>query len=95
MGEFLLLKSVFDYQLTIGIIAGITIILGAVYTLRMIQKSMFGNASKFSINFEDLSLSEKLVIIPLCILVVLGGIFPTVVLNYSQPAVDLLSKWIK
>jgi len=95
VGEFLLLKSVFDYQLTIGIIAGITIILGAVYTLRMIQKSMFGNASKFSINFEDLSLSEKLVIIPLCILVVLGGIFPTVVLNYSQPAVDLLSKWIK
>lgn len=95
VGEFLLLKSIFDYQMIIGIVAGITIILGAVYTLRMIQKSIFGNASKQTIEFEDLTLSEKLVIIPLCILVVAGGILPSVILNYSQPAVDLLSKWIK
>jgi NADH-quinone oxidoreductase subunit M len=95
VGEFLLLKSVFDYDLLLGILAGITIILGAIYTLRMIQKSIFGNASKASNTFEDLSISEKLVIIPLSILVILGGILPSVILNYSQPAVDLLSKWIK
>jgi NADH-quinone oxidoreductase subunit M len=95
VGEFLLLKSVFDYDMIIGIVAGITIILGAVYTLRMIQKSIFGNASKLTNEFEDLTLSEKLIIIPLSVLVILGGILPSVILNYSQPTVDLLSKWIK
>jgi NADH-quinone oxidoreductase subunit M len=54
IGEFLLLKSVFDQNLTLGIVAGITIILGAVYTLRLIQKSMFGNVSRITSDFADL-----------------------------------------
>jgi len=95
VGEFLLLKSIFDYDMVIGIFAGITIILGAVYTLRMIQKSIFGNASKLTTTFEDVTICEKLVIIPLSVLVIVGGVLPSIILNYSQPAVDLLSKWIK
>ena len=95
IGEFLLLKSVFDHQMTLGIIAGITIILGAVYTLRLIQKSMFGNVSRITKDFEDLTAAEKWVLIPLCALVVLGGIFPNVVLNFSEASVVQLTQLVK
>lgn len=92
IGEFLLLKSVFDQDMWMGIIAGITIILGAVYTLRLIQKSMFGNVSRMTKEFEDLTSAEKMVLVPLIILVLLGGIFPQTVLNYSAESVEKLTQ---
>ena len=95
IGEFLLLKSVFDYNLMLGIISGITIILGAVYTLRLIQKTMFGNQSRITTTFEDVSSSEKWVLIPLSILVILGGILPNYILAFSEPSVALLTQWFK
>ena len=95
IGEFLLLKSVFDQNLVLGIIAGITIILGAVYTLRLIQKSMFGNVSRITADFADLTFAEKAVLIPLSALVILGGIFPSTVLGFSEPAVQQLIQWFK
>jgi NADH-quinone oxidoreductase subunit M len=92
IGEFLLLKSIFDQDMWIGIIAGITIILGAVYTLRLIQKSMFGNVSRITKEFEDLTSAEKMVLVPLVILVLVGGIFPQTVLNYSAESVEKLTQ---
>ena len=95
IGEFLLLKSVFDYNLVLGITSGITIILGAVYTLRLIQKTMFGNPSRITTSFEDVTSAEKWVLIPLSILVILGGILPNYILAFSEPSVNLLTQWFK
>lgn len=95
IGEFLLLKSVFDYQMPLGIVAGITIILGAVYMLRLIQKLILGNVSRITTTFEDLTLSEKWVLIPLSILVLIGGIFPNIILNFSEGSVTQLVHLLK
>jgi NADH-quinone oxidoreductase subunit M len=92
IGEFLLLKSVFDHDMWLGIVAGITIILGAVYTLRLIQKSMFGNVSRVTKEFDDLTFAEKMVLVPLVILVLLGGIFPQAILAYSAESVEKLTQ---
>lgn len=83
IGEFILLKNIFAYQNWIGILAGFTIILGAVYTLRMIQKSIFGNESKLTMNFPDLSFEEKAVLISLCIFVIIGGILPQLIFQLN------------
>ena len=45
VGEFLLINALFQYQATLGAIAGLTIILGAVYMLRTFQKSMSGEVN--------------------------------------------------
>ncbi|MEJ0032530.1 MAG: proton-conducting transporter membrane subunit [Bacteroidota bacterium] len=42
VGEFLLINSLVQYQIWIGAVAGLTIILGAVYMLVAFQKSMSG-----------------------------------------------------
>jgi len=87
VGEFLLLSGVFQYNNWFGAVAGLTIILGAVYMLRMFQGVMFGTRSEFTENFADLSLNEKAVLIPLVVMVFWIGLFPNTFLSISEPAV--------
>ena len=43
IGEFLLLVGVYQYNIWAAVFAGLTIIFGAVYMLRMYQKVMLGH----------------------------------------------------
>ncbi len=70
-----------------GAVAGLTIIIGAVYMLRAYQKSMLGETSLETENFTDLTAAEKAVLIPLVILVILIGVCPNMILKVSEPAV--------
>ncbi|MCC9136824.1 NuoM family protein [Pontibacter silvestris] len=90
VGEFLLLSGVFQYNNWFGGIAGLTIILGAVYMLRMFQGVMFGTKTANTDNFTDLTLNEKAVLIPLVIMVFWIGLFPNTFLSISEPAVGNL-----
>jgi len=90
VGEFLLLSSVFHYNSWLGAIAGLTIILGSVYMLRLFQMSMFGPKSKWVEGFQDLTLSERAVLLPLIIMVFWIGIYPNTFLSISEPAVSHL-----
>jgi NADH-quinone oxidoreductase subunit M len=95
VGEFLLLKSVYDKNMWLGGIAGLTIIFGAVYMLRLMQRSMFGNTVTSTENFEDISGSEVAVLLPIVIVVLLMGIFPNLFLKITEPAVSALLQSIK
>ena len=95
VGEFLLLKGVYQYNAWAGAIAGLTIILGAVYMLRMVQKSMFGITSRITEGFADLTLSEKAVLLPLSFMVILLGVAPNIFLKLTEPAVTQLLSIIK
>jgi NADH-quinone oxidoreductase subunit M len=90
VGEFLLLSSVFAFNSWLGAIAGVTIILGSVYMLRLFQMSMFGPKSKWAEGFKDLTLSERAVLLPLVIMVLWIGIYPGTFLSISEPAVKNL-----
>ena len=94
VGEFLLLQGVYQYNTWLGIIAGTTIILGAVYMLRMFQKAMFGQTTDLTASFTDLSFNEKAVLIPLATLVVVMGIAPNFFLKMTEPAVASLMQVI-
>ncbi|PTX14637.1 NADH dehydrogenase subunit M [Pontibacter mucosus] len=90
VGEFLLLSGVFQYQAGFGAVAGLTIILAAVYMLRMFQGVMFGTKSEATENFTDLTFNEKAVLIPLVVMVFWIGLFPNTFLSISEPAVNTL-----
>lgn len=95
IGEFLLLKGVFTYNTWLGVIAGTTIILGAVYMLRMVQKSMFGLQTTVTEQFTDLNLNEILVLAPLAVFVFWIGLFPNGFLKLTEPAVAELLRAMK
>ena len=94
VGEFLLLHGVFTYNHYLGLAAGFTIIFGAVYMLRMFQKSMFGPTSSRTESFADLTNSENWVFIPLAVMVFWIGIYPHSFLKVTEPAVANLMKYI-
>ena len=90
VGEFLLINSLFQYQAWMGAIAGLTIILGAVYMLKTFQRSMSGEVKHTLSGFADLTNHEKLVLYPVVILIVLIGIYPMPLLNISEASVENL-----
>ena len=93
IGEFMLLRGVFTYDALIGIIAGLTLVFGAVYSLRSYQLSMYG-APKFP-KFDDLSWNEWLTYFILLVLIVLFGIYPQAIIDFVSPSIDQLLGSIK
>ena len=90
IGEFLLLMGVYNYNIYAAAIAGLTIILGAVYMLRMYQRVMLGDASEATLSFRDIAGNEKVVLFIICGLVILIGVYPKPILNISEPAAKSL-----
>jgi NADH-quinone oxidoreductase subunit M len=90
VGEFLLIKSLIQYKIWIGAIAGLTIILGAVYMLVSFQKAMSGEVQPGVAAFTDLTTGEKAVLYPVVILIIVIGIYPAPLMQLSEPAVTAL-----
>jgi NADH-quinone oxidoreductase subunit M len=90
IGEFLLMNGIYQYNIWLVAIAGLTIIFGAVYMLRMYKQVMQGKATALTTSFTDVSGSEKVVLITICALVILIGIYPQPILHLSEASVNNL-----
>ena len=94
VGEFLLLNGVYKYGAWTAAFAGLTVILGAVYMLRSYQGVMLGNTNPLTEKFSVLALNEKIVLIIICGLILIMGIYPNPLLDISEPAVkNLIEKY--
>ncbi|HCL06870.1 MAG TPA: NADH-quinone oxidoreductase subunit M [Chitinophagaceae bacterium] len=82
IGEFLMFNGLFSYNIWIAAIAGISIILAAVYTLNMVQKVFYGNTTAVTANATDISGNVKLALVVLVLVVIALGVYP-------QPMIDL------
>jgi NADH-quinone oxidoreductase subunit M len=90
IGEFLLLNGVFQIGIWYAIIAGLTIIFGAVYMLRMYKNVMQGELNALTATFTDIAGSEKVVLGIICILIIGIGVYPEPILHLSAASVDKL-----
>jgi NADH-quinone oxidoreductase subunit M len=90
IGEFLLIYGIFKYNTWLAVFAGLTIILGAVYMLRMFQNSMLGNTNENTQHFADLNWSETLVLGIIAITIVVMGVYPKPIFELVQPSLDII-----
>jgi NADH-quinone oxidoreductase subunit M len=90
IGEFLLLNGVYQANIWLGAIAGLTIIFGAVYMLRMYKNVMQGPTNTLTATFTDIHGSEKLALGIICILIIGIGIYPQPILHISEAAINNL-----
>ena len=89
IGEFILIKSVFDYNKLAAVFAGLTMILSAVYLLRFYGKAMFGEGNESVLSSaKDLSGVEFTVLASLAVFVILLGLFP-------QPIIEMVNSSLK
>lgn len=90
IGEFLLLIGVYNYGIWVAAIAGLTIIFGAVYMLRMYQNVMLGETNSLTITFTDIKGTEKLVLYTICALIIVLGVYPKPILHLTEASVQHL-----
>ncbi|WP_316797177.1 NADH-quinone oxidoreductase subunit M [Pedobacter agri] len=90
IGEFLLLMGVYNYGIWAAAIAGLTIIFGAVYMLRMYQNVMLGKTNELTITFTDIHGTEKLVLYIICALIIILGVYPKPLLHLTEASVQHL-----
>ncbi len=82
IGEFQLLFSLAQRSVTMAVLGGTTIILGAFYMLRMFQKAMLGDMKDKV--FKDLTFNEGLALVIIIAVLLFFGLYP-------KPITDLIS----
>ncbi|TDO26862.1 complex I subunit 4 family protein [Sediminibacterium goheungense] len=87
IGEFLMFNGLFSYNIWIAAIAGISIILGAVYTLNMVQKIFYGNTNAATENAVDISGNIKLALVVLVVIIIALGVYPQPMMDLTRDAV--------
>ena len=87
IGEFLLINGLYQAHVWLAAVAGLTIILGAVYMLVAYKKISLGENNSLTARFTDLTVHEKTVLVPLVILIFAIGIYPKPLLDIAEPSV--------
>ena len=85
VGEFILIKSIFDYSILAAVIGGTTMIFSSVYLFRFYAKAMLGGGDEEVLaSAGDLTGVEFTVLASLVVFVIFLGIFP-------QPILDMVN----
>jgi NADH-quinone oxidoreductase subunit M len=94
VGEFLMFNGLFQaptqFYMWFTVLAGIGIILSAVYTLNMIRKIFYGEAGAAASRGRDLGGNEKLVFGIIVILVLWMGVYPQTALNLTRETAEFI-----
>jgi NADH-quinone oxidoreductase subunit M len=90
IGEFMMFAGIYKHNVWMAAVAGISIILAAVYTLNMIQKVFYGNANATVENITDISFNEKLALALIVIMIFAFGVFPQPMIDLAKEAVGSL-----
>jgi len=90
IGEFLMFNGLFQYNMVMAAIAGISIILAAVYTLNMVQRVIYGELNVVTEKATDIPFNIKLALVIITLLVLVFGIFPQPLLNLTGDSVSAL-----
>ena len=95
VGEFMMFTGIFtspvsNYEMITVPAAGLTIIIGAVYTLRMVQKVIYGNTNALTERGTDIGLNEKLVLGIIVILILVIGVYPQPLLDLTKDTTNFI-----
>ncbi|HEY4112387.1 NADH-quinone oxidoreductase subunit M [Puia sp.] len=95
IGEFLLFSGVFtsaatQYNVVFTVVAGLSIILGAIYTLNMIQRVFYGKTNALTERAVDIAFNEKVVLGVIVVLILFIGVYPKPMLDLTKDAADFI-----
>ena len=95
VGEFLVILSSYQANFWIAFLAGLTLILGAAYTLWMYKRVMFGDIANEQVaELKDINPRETLILSLLALVVLLFGLWPAPVFEVMHPTIEHLFEHI-
>lgn len=86
VGEFTLLYSLSNVNIWFAVIGGTTIILGAVYMLKMFQHVMLGEANTNV--FQSITLNEIIIFVIIIAFLLFFGMFPKPIIELISPSLQ-------
>lgn len=95
IGEFLMFTGLYSFSGWITAVAGLSIILAAVYTLNMIRKVFLGETNSITSMVKEISLNEKLALCVLVLFILAAGIFPQPMIDMTKEVVSGLVSRLK
>ena len=88
IGEFLIILGVFKTNTVVAVFSGLSMVLGGCYSLWLFNRISFGNLKTVHVGvFNDLNRLEIFTFLPLVILVLFTGIFPSFILSPMESTV--------
>jgi NADH-quinone oxidoreductase subunit M len=87
VGEFMMFNGLFQQNMWFAIIAGVSVILAAVYTLRMIQNVFLGESNALTVNVKDIEWNQSLALIIIVVGIFLLGLFPNGMIQLTKESV--------
>ncbi|GAB2817873.1 complex I subunit 4 family protein [Ferruginibacter profundus] len=91
VGEFMMFNGLFTFNVWYAAIAGLSIILAAVYTLNMVQKVFYGETNSVTASIKEIALNEKIILAVIVVAIFLIGVFPQPMFNLTKDAVTLIT----
>ena len=88
IAEFLTLVGSWKANHTLTIFAAAGLIAGTIYSLRIMQKVFYGKSMDTNRSMVDLSSREKLILVPLVLIIIWLGFFPQTVLDTVKPTLE-------
>jgi len=88
VSEFLILIGTFGHHFWFAVVATTGVILAALYLLWAYQRVFHGRAEGANAAMTDATISERWVLVPVVLLVVVLGVFPRPVLERINPTVN-------
>jgi NADH-quinone oxidoreductase subunit M len=95
VGEFMMFSGLFRFNIWYTAVAGISIILAAVYTLNMVKNVFYGEANTLTASGKDISMNEKVILSVVVVAIFLVGIYPQPFFDLTKEAVSLITTKFK
>ncbi len=95
VGEFLMFNGLFRYNIWMSAIAGISIILAAVYTLNMIQKIFFGETNALTEQATEVRSNVQWMLAILAVVIIVLGVYPQPMIRLTEDTVNSILAALK
>jgi NADH-quinone oxidoreductase subunit M len=90
VGEFMMFNGLFKFNVWYAAVAGISIILAAVYTLNMVQKVFYGETNSITALVKEITWEQKIILSVIVVAIFMMGVFPQPMFNLTKDAVTLI-----
>jgi NADH-quinone oxidoreductase subunit M len=94
-GEFMLFSGLYQYNPWLAMVAGLGVILSAVYTLNMVQKVFYGTIKDSTSAVSDIEMHEKLVLTFIILIIFTAGVYPQPLIDLTKSSTDQFFTIIK
>lgn len=87
VGELLIILGIFKFNPFLGVIAALSVLVGASYMLWLFQKVALGSSNSDVSQMVDLDWKEALGLLPLAVLIVAMGVYPEYFIAKIEPTI--------